>query len=124
MENNYTLNIDPETRDITFDEGGILETIHGDATSGQAVRLTLDVWKGEFPLDPTHGTEYGRIMGRKANTMEPDEIPEVIRDAIFQEPDVVEVDKVDYSIEGRGLTVSFSGRLSSGNTISSEVKTR
>lgn len=124
MQDNYTLRIDPETRDITFDEDGILETVFGDETSGQAVRLTLEVWKGEFPLDLTHGTEYDRIMGKKPHELEQDEIPEVIRDAIFQEPDVSEVDKIDFATEGRALSVSFTGRLTSGNTITTEVTTR
>lgn len=124
MEENYTLKIDPETRDITFDDNGILETISGDDTSGQAVRLTMEVWKGEFPLDPTHGTEYDRILGKKPRELEQDEISEVIRDAIFQEPDVSEVDKVDFSTEGRALSVSFTGRLTSGNTITTEVTKR
>ena len=121
MENNYTLKIDPNTRDIAFDDEGILEVVSSDATTAQAVRLTLDVWKGEFPFDPSHGTDYERIMGKKRRELEEDEVSEVIREAIFQEPDVAEVDSVDFATEGRGLNISFTGRLSSGNIITTEV---
>ena len=85
--------------------------------------LTLEVYRGEFPFDPTHGTEYERIMGKKRSELEDDEIPEVIRDAVFQEPQVAEVSAVDYELVGRGLEVSVTGRLQSGNTITTEVST-
>ena len=98
-------------------------TISGDETTAQAVRLTLEVYRGEFPFDPTHGTEYERIMGKKRSELEDDEIPEVIRDAVFQEPQVAEVSAVDYELVGRGLEVSVTGRLQSGNTITTEVST-
>ena len=117
----FTLKIDPATRDISFDEDGIMETVAGAAAAAQNVRLTLEVWRGEFPFDPSHGTDYERIMGKKPRDLEDDEIPEVIREAIFQEPDVEEIEKVDYAIKSRGLDVSFTGRLSSGTTITTEV---
>ena len=50
-----------------------------------------------------------------------DEIPEVIRAAIFQEPEVQEVEEVNYTQTGRALDISFVGRLANGNTISAEV---
>ena len=53
----FTLRIDPTTRDITFDDAGIMQTVAGDEATAQNVRLTLDVWRGEFPFDPTHGTD-------------------------------------------------------------------
>ena len=121
MEDNYTLKIDPNTRDIAFDDEGILATVSGDAATAQAVRLTLEVWKGEFLFDPTHGTDYERIMGKKARELDADEISEVVREAIFQESDVEEVDTVNYAMAGRGLNISFTGRLTSGNTITTEV---
>ena len=42
-------------------------------------------------------------MGKKRSELEDDEIPEVIRDAVFQEPQVAEVSAVDYELVGRGL---------------------
>lgn len=123
MQDNWTLKIDPESRDLILDDAGALETISGDETTAQAVRLTLEVYRGEFPFDPTHGTEYERIMGKKRSELEDDEIPEVIRDAVFQEPQVAEVSAVDYELVGRGLEVSVTGRLQSGDTITTEVST-
>lgn len=121
MDENWTLKIDPDSRDIILDDAGVLETVSGDETTAQAVRLTLEVYKGEFPFDPTHGTEHKRIMGRKRRDLEEDEVPEVIRAAVFQEPQVAEVSSVEYELEGRGLEISVTGRLQSGRTITTEV---
>ena len=123
MDENWTLKIDPDSRDIILDDAGVLETVSGDETTAQAVRLTLEVYKGEFPFDPTHGTEYKRRMGRKRRDLEDDEVPEVIRDAVFQEPQVAEVSSVEYELEGRALGISVTGRLQSGRTITTEVST-
>lgn len=121
MEDNYTLRIDPESRDITFDTDGMMETVAGDDTTAQAVRLTLQTWLGEFALVPSHGTDYEAIMGKKPKDLTEDEIPEVVRAAIFQEPEVEEVEEVTYTQAGRSLDIFFVGRLSNGNIISSEV---
>lgn len=121
MEDNYTLRIDPESRDITFDTDGMMETVAGDDTTAQAVRLTLQTWLGEFALVPSHGTNYEAIMGKKPKDLTEDEIPEVVRAAIFQESEVEEVEEVTYTQAGRSLDIFFVGRLSNGNIISSEV---
>ena len=121
MNDDFTLRIDPQTRDIVFDEDGMLETISGDEATAQAVRQTLLVYKGEFPLVPSHGKKKKKIMGKKPNELEDDEVPEVIREGVFQEPEVTEVDGVEFNIAGRSMDISVSGRLASGNTITSEV---
>ena len=121
MNDDFTLRIDPQTRDIVFDEDGMLETISGDEATAQAGRQTRLVYKGEFPLVPSHGTDYEKIMGKKPNELEDDEVPEVIREGVFQEPEVTEVDGVEFNIAGRSMDISVSGRLASGNTITSEV---
>lgn len=120
---NYTMKIDPNTRDLVVDEAGMLELVDGDATSAQAVWLTLEAWKGEFPFDPTHGTEYDRIAGKKARELSEDEVPEVIRDAVLQETTVSEVDTVEYDLSGRSLNVSVTGTLTTGGVIKTEVST-
>ena len=119
----YTLKIDPVTRDLVLNDDGVMEIVTGDAVSAQNVRLTLQAWRGEFPFVPSHGTAYERIMGKKASELAEDEIPEVIRDAVFQEPEVEEVQEVSYTLEGRELAVSVLGRLADGETISAEVTT-
>ena len=60
-------------------------------------------------------------MGKKPKDLTEDEIPEVVRAAIFQEPEVEEVEEVTYTQAGRSLDIFFVGRLSNGNIISSEV---
>lgn len=123
MQDNWTLKIDPESRDIVLDDDGVMESITGDETSAQAVRLTLQTWQGEFPFDLTHGTAYDRIMGKKPKDLTEDEIPEVIRAAVFQEKNVEEVEAVTYEKTGRSLEVAVSGRLADGNPITVEVST-
>lgn len=122
MDDNMTLKIDPESRDLVLDEDGIMETIAGDETSAQAVRLTLEVWKGEFELVPDHGTDYERIMGKKPHELEEDEIGEVVREGIFQEDAVEQVDALETNLSGRSLELAFAGRLTSGTAITTEVK--
>ena len=80
-------------------------------------------WKGEFPFDPTHGTDYTRIAGKKARELAEDEVPEVIRDAVLQETTVSEVDSVEYNLSGRSLEVSVTGTLTTGGVITTEVST-
>ena len=95
----------------------------GDETTAQAVRLTLEVYRGSSPLTPPTARSMSASWARSGSELEDDEIPEVIRDAVFQEPQVAEVSAVDYELVGRGLEVSVTGRLQSGNTITTEVST-
>lgn len=124
MKDNMSIYIDPETLDLDFDDAGIMRQTFGDETTAQAVRATLQVYKGEFPLDISHGTNYERIMGKKPHELEADEIPEVLREAIFQEEAVAQVDSLEFEpAKGRSLSVSFTGTLTNGGTISMEVNT-
>ena len=109
---NMTLKLDPYTRDLIFDDEGILETIYDDETSAQNVRNTLLVY----------GTDYDKIMGRKASSLPEDEIEEIIRSAIFQETTVSQIVDVQPAFSGRGLNIAFQGLLQSGAYITSEVK--
>lgn len=121
MDKNLTLKIDPDTMDIPFDADGNMILIYGDETTAQCVRLTLLTWKGGFPLDESHGTDYQRIFGRRRSDLEDDEIEEVLREAIFQETDVEQIDQLAVGIDGRDLNAAFSGTLYGGRTISMEV---
>ena len=118
MKDNMSIYIDPETLDLDFDDAGIMRQTFGDETTA------LQVYKGEFPLDISHGTNYERIMGKKPHELEADEIPEVLREAIFQEETVAQVDSLEFEpAKGRSLSVSFTGTLTNGGTISMEVNT-
>jgi len=89
-------------------------------TTAQNVRLTLQTHKESFPLDLEHGTHYKRFLGVKG--VEESEIEEVVREAVYQEADVVEVDSMDVTLqELRRADIGFSGRLASGRNISMEV---
>lgn len=122
-DENMTLRIDPETRDLVLDENGDMEQIYGDETTAQSVRLTLQTWKGEFFLDTTHGTEYDRILGKKPHELPQDEVGEVLREAIFQETDVAQVDDVSAEIGDKAVSAAFDATLNSGRKIGMEVMT-
>lgn len=120
-DENMTLKIDPETRDLVFDENGSLEMIYGDDTTVQNVRHTLLAWTGEFFADEEHGTDYEQIMGKNENDIESGDIEEVIRDAVFQEPDVSSVDSITSSYEKRSVSVGVEMTLDDGETVNLEV---
>lgn len=118
---NMTLLIDPETRDLVFDEDGSFKKIYDNDTTVQNVRHALLTWKAEFFADQTHGTDYESIMGKNQNEIEDEEIKEIIREAVFQEPDVSRIDSLEVSYDRREITVELSATLVDGETIVLEV---
>ena len=119
---NMTLMIDPETRDLVFDEDGSFKKIYDEDTTVQNVRHALLAWKAEFFADETHGTDYDRIFGLNQNDVDDDEVDEIIREAIFQEQDVSRVDSLVVTHDGRNISVTFSATLVNGKTKVWEVK--
>ena len=118
---NMTLMIDPETRDLVFDESGCFKKIFDDADTVQNVRHALLTWKEEFFADRVHGTDYERILGKNQNDLEVGEVEEVIREAIFQEPDVSRVDELNVACDGRSVSVEFLAVLADNTKIRLEV---
>ena len=118
---NMTLLIDPETRDLVFDEQGNFEKIYDEDTTVQNVRHALITWKAEFFADNTHGTDYERILGKNVNEADVSEIKEVGREGIFQEPNVQWIDSLDVTFNGRSVTAAFVATLINGESISLEV---
>lgn len=113
--------IDPETKDLSFTDKGMLEVMEDDAAIAQGVALTLGAWKGDFELIPSHGTDYEQILGTEVDEETTDE---VLREAIFQEEQITTVESLGVTRgEGRKMTVTWSGQLSDGKTISMEVNT-
>ncbi len=113
--------IDPETKDLSFTDEGMLEVMEDDAAIAQGVALTLGAWKGDFELVPSHGTDYEQILGTEVDEETTDE---VLREAIFQEEQITTVESLGVTRgEGRKMTVTWSGQLSDGKTISMEVNT-
>ena len=123
MDDNMTLRIDPDSRDLVFDKDGIMGRIYGDDTTGQCIRLTLLTWKGELFLDTTHGTEYDRVLGKKPSELSDDEAGEVIREALFQEQDVSHVNSLSVDIGNMAASITLDATLFSGKKISMGVTT-
>ncbi|MEG1562541.1 MAG: DUF2634 domain-containing protein [Bacteroides sp.] len=118
---NMTLLIDPETRDLVLDQSGSFKKIFGVDTISQNVRHTLLTWKAEFFADETHGTDYERVMGVNQNEIDNDEIKEIIREAVFQEPEVSRIDTISVLYDKRAITVELSAVLIDGEAIVLEV---
>ena len=118
---NMTLMIDPETRDLVFDENGFFKKIFDIDTTVQNVRHALLTWKAEFFADKTHGTDYERIFGVNQNDIDDDKIKEVIREAVFQEPDISRIDEFYVTYNRRSVSVKFLATLVSNDTIILEV---
>ena len=118
---NMTLLIDPDTRDLVFDEHGNFKKIYDEDTVVQNVRHALITWKAEFFADKTHGTDYERIMGKNVNEADVSVIKEVVREGIFQEPKVSWIDSLDITFDGRSVTATFAATLDSGEIINMEV---
>lgn len=116
---NKVWKINPDTKDLSFTDSGMLETLEDDAASAQGVAMTLGAWKGDFDLVPGHGTDYEQILGVPADE---ETIDEVFREAIFQEDNVSTVDELGVvQAADRSLAVTWSGRLSNGEPVSMEV---
>lgn len=107
MDENMTLLIDPETRDLVLDENGDFKKIFGKDTVVQNVRHALLTWKAEFFADRRHGTDYERIMGVNQNELEDGDVDEVIREAVFQEPDISWIESLTITFENRTITAEI-----------------
>ena len=112
---NMTLLIDPDTRDLVLDDEGHFTKIFDRDTTA------LLTWKAEFFADAVHGTDYERILGVNQNDVDEEEIKEIMREAIFQEPDVSRVDSMTVSYDGRSVSVAFTATLVNKETITLEV---
>lgn len=121
MEENMTLLVDPETRDLAFDDDGDFKKIFDADTTVQNVRHALLTWKAEFFADLIHGTEYERIVGMNQNEIDLNEVQDIIREAIFQEDDISRIDTITVSYDGRTVAAAFTATLVSGETIALEV---
>ena len=53
--------------------------------------------------------------------MDEEEIKEIMREAIFQEPDVSRIDSMTVSYDGRSVSVAFTATLDNKETITLEV---
>ena len=113
--------LDPETRDLVFDAEGSFQKIYDEDTVVQNIRHALVTWKQEFFADPEHGTDYERIMGTNQNEIEVEEIKEILREAIFQEPNVSRIDTMTVTYDGRSISAEFSATLVNDEQISLEV---
>lgn len=75
----------PQTGDLCFDANGMLMLREDAEAIAQNVRNNLLTWKGEFPLNTDHGTDWERVV-QQPRSEAVDEADSVVRSSIFQEP--------------------------------------
>ena len=115
------MKLDPESRDLCFDADGIMDQLEDGEAIAQNIRNNLNTWKGEFELDTSHGTAWERIVGQHSSGIE-DEVDDVLRASIFQEPYVREIESLTPLVEGRKIGAEFYGTLYDGSTVRVEAK--
>ena len=62
-----------------------------------------------------------KARGLIAQVTDEEEIKEIMREAIFQEPDVSRIDSMTVSYDGRSVSVAFTATLVNKETITLEV---
>lgn len=102
MANITVLALDPQTGDLCFDANGMLMLRENAEAIAQNVRNNLLTWKGEFPLNTDHGTDWERVV-QQPRSEAVDEADSVVRSSIFQEPYVQEISSLSMTADGRAL---------------------
>lgn len=120
MANMMTLALDPATYDLFFDEDGMMACVYDSEVIAQNIRNNLLTWKGEFPLNMDHGTEWERVAGHPLGEAY-DEADDILRVSIFQEPYVQTIDALTPLLEGRRLGAEFTATLYDSSTVRLEV---
>lgn len=116
---NKTWRINSETKDLCFDADGILEIISEQDAIAQNITLTIRAGKGDFDLVPAHGTEYEKIFG---TTHDANGIDTVIREAIFQEPNIIAINNLGIDrIADRKIKIHFDCLLKNREEVGLEV---
>ncbi len=107
MANITVLALDPQTGDLCFDANGMLMLREDAEAIAQNVNKSM-TWKGEFPLNTDHGTDWERVV-QQPRSEAVDEADSVVRSSIFQEPYVQEISSLSMTADGRALRCGIFG---------------
>lgn len=104
--------------DYTFGTGGDFWSNSPQAVA-QAILTRLRLWKGEWFLDQTEGTDYENVLGVSSGH-NPDA---VIKQRILTTPNVTSIETFssDYDGESRKLLIQATVNTQYGQTIIAEV---
>ena len=111
------LYLDPETHDLVIENGSPVR-VSGEAAVAQSIKHRLLFFKGEYFLDVRQGMPWRTQILIKNPDLS--QLRDLFRQAILQDPEVVDVPSVDLSLDGRTLSVSWTARLTTGRTITSD----
>lgn len=116
-------------RDLKLDASGDFELENGDlalvsdvAAIGQAVRIRLQFFKGEWFLDEDAGVPYYQdVLGKKNPS--PNVLAAIFQDAVLETPGVASISDLRVTIDAqtRRLSVTVSALSDTGELVAVEV---
>lgn len=106
------LQIDKTTHDLTF---GIVKD---DDEIIQSGLILLNTRKGEFAFDKNMGLSQSEILGKEFNQAY---AVDDIKNAVTQDPRIVNVEDVEFSVIDRQATATFKAMLANNKTVPLEV---
>lgn len=108
--------IDPATGDVIVGPDGALGTITGPDNCVQALKLRMATWPGELTEDPSYGSDFQRIVGKKYDpTVLAAEARTQLNDIAGTDARFLAVDSTTATVDGQptavkvGVTLSLSG---------------
>ena len=109
-----------ENNDLVFDKSMNLEMVEDEEEIRQSIERTLSTNLSEYFLNIDMGLEYNQIRGKGIKR---DDIESAIRDAIFQDERIEEVDFIEITTnnKSRSLLVKFNAIAKGKNIDGIEV---
>ena len=101
-----SLYLDPESRDLVFDDRMGLQMVSGTDEAAQHLRLLLTTRMGEWFLNIRHGLDHGEILGQKMPAAE-SRIRAAIYDAVKQDPRDIRIQSLDLAYDPRVRTLTI-----------------
>lgn len=111
--------LDPNTHDFVLVDG-TFDTVEGIAATAQEIKTRILLFKGEYFLDRREGVPYFQELLQKGVPVE--RVISVMRQVIQSVPSVIDVPRVDVSLDraNRVASVSWEARNTDGTLIRSE----
>jgi len=115
-----TFYINPETKDMEFDDAKRLKMIDGQDELIQCIERTFSTRLTEWFLNPRHGFDRFQILGKKWNR---ENVTQELYNVLLQEPRVERVESLSFEWNPltRHLNIQFTIVDIDGNEIIGEV---
>lgn len=101
-----SLYLDPESRDLVFDDRMGLQMVSGTDEAAQHLRLLLTTRMGEWFLNIRHGLDHEEILGQKMPAAE-NRIRAAVYDAVKQDSRDIRIQSLDLAYDPRVRTLTI-----------------